>query len=81
LVFDPKTLTLGPFYWFGGPPKQKLPDLTEFHVAKHTKGNAQGVKNLRPNLRVVPLSRFERIPSISLLTVRLFGPTVAHGDA
>jgi hypothetical protein len=73
LQFDQETLDLGPFYWFGDPPGQPLPDLSSFAVAKHTKGNAQGVKALRPNLRTLPLSAFEPVPTIPELAERLFG--------
>ena len=77
LLFDDKTLNLGPFYWFVAAPNEPLPDLSGFAIAKHTKGNAQGVKHLRPNLRVVPLSAFEPVRSIPELAVKLFGNTVA----
>lgn len=73
LLFDDKTLNLGPFYWFGGAPNEPLPDLRSFAIAKHTKGNAKGVKNPRPNLRVVPLSAFAPVRSISELAAKLFG--------
>lgn len=77
LLFDDENLNLGPFYWFGGAPNEPLPDLRDFPIAKHTKGNAQGVKHPRPNLRVVPLSRFEPVPTVAQLAVRLFGDAVA----
>jgi hypothetical protein len=73
LQFDPRTLDIGPFLWFGGPPKQPLPDLTTYPVAKHTKGNAQGVKLPRPNMRVLPLSALETVDTIADLAKRLFG--------
>lgn len=74
MLFDERTLELGPFYWFGGLPGEKLPDLNEFDVAKHTKGNSQGVKAERPNLRVVPRSAFEHVADIKTLAALLFGP-------
>jgi hypothetical protein len=76
LKFDQKTLDLGPFYWFGGLPTQPLPDLNKFSIAKHTKGNAQGVKNPRVNIRVVPLTAFDPLEDICQLSVRLFGNDV-----
>lgn len=81
LKFDPKTLQLGPFYWFGGLPKKPLPDLNEFPVAKHTKGNAEGIKNLRANIRVVPLSRFQEVAKIEELSVKMFGDEVGDVDS
>lgn len=74
LWFDPKTLRLGPYLFFGGSPGLPLPDIAGFKVAKHVKGNAQGVKLERPNVRVIPKNRFETLPSISELVLRLFGP-------
>jgi hypothetical protein len=81
LKFDPETLDLGPFYWFGGLPKKPLPDLTEFPIAKHTKGNAEGIKNLRANIRVVPLSRFCEVATIEELSVKLFGDEAGDVDS
>lgn len=59
LWFDPKTLQLGPYLFFGGPPGHPLPNIADLKVAKHAKGNAQGIKLERPNVRVIPKSRFE----------------------
>lgn len=73
IIFDSKTLALGPFYWFGAEPSMPLPDLTAFPIAKHTKGNAEGVKTPRPNIRVVPLSAFKAVPTTSALCAKLFG--------
>jgi hypothetical protein len=72
MFFKEETLELGPFYWFGNAPNSPLPDLSKFAVAKHTKANAQGVKVHRPNLRVVPLKKFERVDKIELLADKLF---------
>lgn len=74
LWFDPNTLELGPYLFFGGPPGQPLPAIADFKVAKHAKGNAQGIKLERPNVRVIPKSRFETLPSVSELVFKLFGP-------
>lgn len=74
LWFDEATLVLGPFLWFGAAPGMQLPDISGFKVAKHTKGNAQGVKLERPNVRVVPKRRFENVSSILELVAKLFGP-------
>src|SRR5437870_8455235 len=37
LLFEPQTLELGPYLWFGGEPGQPLPDLSGYPIAKHTK--------------------------------------------
>ncbi len=73
LVFDPDTLALGPFFWYGGEPGERLPDISSLPVATHTKGNALGVKAARPNVRVVTLSKFKKLNSIAELVEQLFG--------
>jgi len=80
MLFEPQTLELGPFLWFGAPPGQPLPDLRRYPIAKHTKGNAQGIKLQRPNLRVIPRSAFETAATVADLAERLFGvlPTVVR---
>ena len=74
VIFDETSLNLGPFLWFGSAPGKPFPDLSQCRTAKHTKGNAQGIKLERPRLRVVPRSAFETVRSISELAVKLFGP-------
>jgi hypothetical protein len=72
IYFDPDTLLLGPFLWFGGDPGEKIPALGE-KVATHTKHNAQGVKSVRPGHRVIPKSSFTRLDTIDEVVQRLFG--------
>jgi len=71
--FDPRTLKLGPFLWFGGSPGDRLPKIQGFRIAKHTKGDATGKKAFRPSIRLVPKGKFEPINSVSALVTRLFG--------
>ena len=73
LRFDPVTLTLGPFLWFGGEPGKSLPDLQSFKIAKHTKANALGIKKERPNIYVIPIAKFQQVGSIEGVVTRLFG--------
>ena len=61
------------YRWFGGSPGEPLPDLGDV-TAKHSKANAEGVKNVRPGIRVVPLTRFAYVESASELVGKLFGP-------
>lgn len=70
---DEDSLGLGPFRFFGGEPGEPLPCLKSFSVSKHTKGNSQGVKAERPNLRDVPKGKFERLDTIEELWSKLFG--------
>ena len=71
--FDPKTVRLGPFLWFGSAPGVPIPDITGFKVAKHTRANSMGVKKERPNQRSIPKSRFEMIPDFDALVTKMFG--------
>jgi len=71
--FEKETLGLGPFLYFGGLPGRPLPSLANYKVARNTKGNAQGIKGERPNIRTIPNSAFAKIDTIQELYVRLFG--------
>lgn len=71
--FEKESLGLDPFLFFGGAPGTPLPSLACHKVAKHNKGNAQGIKAARPNIRIVPNSHFTRIGTIEQLYVQLFG--------
>jgi hypothetical protein len=73
LRFDSETLDLGPFAFFGGAPGRKLPALAGMKVGRHPKANAKGQKTERPRIRVVPLSRFDRLATIDDVVGRLFG--------
>jgi hypothetical protein len=73
LRFDQQSLDLGPFAFFGGAPGKPLPDLTGMKTAKHAKGNAQGIKAKRPNIRTIPLSKFEKLGTIEQIVSQLFG--------
>jgi len=42
-------------------------------VAKHTRANAQGVKQDRPNQRSIPILKFEKIANYDALVTMLFG--------
>jgi hypothetical protein len=78
IEFDPASLELGPFYWFGSAPGKQLPDLAGFSTAKHTKGDARGKKAERPNIRRVPRSRMVRVDTVEELIDRLFGTDAAR---
>ena len=75
VLFNPSTMEIGPFLWFGGEPDEPLPDITGFPVGKHTKGNAEGVKAERRNIRVIAKRKFTKVVSISGVIEKLFGPT------
>lgn len=73
ILFNAESLTLGPFRYFGAAPGDRLPDLTGYKIARHTKGNSEGVKAERKNVRVVPKGAFQTIECIEVLYARLFG--------
>lgn len=74
MQFDPKTLELGPFYWFGKLPGEPLDDLANYFArAKHTKGNAEGIKLERNSSYTVPKRFFDRLQTIDEVVAKLFG--------
>jgi hypothetical protein len=72
IYFDPDTLLLGPFLWFGGAPGEKIPSLGE-KVATHTKHNADREKSRRIGHRVVAKSRFARLDTIDAVIQKMIG--------
>lgn len=72
IQFDPATLELGPFLWFGGEPGCRLPSLGD-RIGRHTKGDRTGHKAERPNIRVLSRSQFQSLPSIDAVARALFG--------
>jgi len=73
IQFAPKTMKLGEFLWFGGPPGERIPELKDFRLAKHTRAGSDGVKKERPNQRSIPRSKFVRIDGFDALLAQLFG--------
>jgi len=73
IYFDEKNMRLGPFLYFGSAAGEPMPDISERKVAKHTKGNKDGFKAERQNLRVLPKGAFTRIESIEGIYAQLFG--------
>lgn len=57
----------------GGEPGSPLGDLSGYPIAKHTKGNAEGIKAERPAIREVPKTAFTAFASIAELSNWLFG--------
>jgi hypothetical protein len=72
IFFDPETLSLGPFLWFGGAPGEKMPALGET-VARHTKPNAMLKKADRPAHRVIAKNRFASLDTIDEVIQKLVG--------
>lgn len=73
VIFDERSLKLNSFLFFGGKPGEKLPEIKDMKIVKHGKGNAEGYKIKRPNLRIVNKGRFDKIGNIENLYDALFG--------
>ena len=71
--FDPESLKLTEFLWFGAQPGEPLPELGD-KIGKHEKGDQHGHKAQRAAIRVINKGRFERIPDVRGLADRLFEP-------
>ena len=61
------------YLYFGDVPGKPLPSLEAFKIAKHTKGDAKGVKKERPLIRQVRKSKFIELNGINELLEKLFG--------
>ena len=72
ISFDADTLQLGPFWWFGAPPKQPLPSLGD-QIARQPRGDRTGKKAERPFLRVVRKSKFQQLQTMDDVVRALFG--------
>ena len=72
IYFDERTLSLGPFLYFGSEAGKPLPNLLEYKIAKHTKGNKEGFRAERPKIRVIPKGEFQKFESIDVLFAQLF---------
>jgi hypothetical protein len=70
--FDPDTMDLGPFLWFGGEPGKPLPPLGD-RVGKHSKGDSTGNKAMRPKIRLIVKGRFSTLFSMAEVAQALFG--------
>ena len=73
VYFNNETLNLGPYYYFGSDPGQPLASLETLKTAKHTKGDATGLKSVRPNIRVINKGSFVELKTIQELYSQLFG--------
>ena len=76
ILYDEKTLALKSFKFFGGKPGEPLPSLADAPIGKHTKGNSEGVKNERPNIRSISKGKFHDIPNLVQLYRALFGDKI-----
>jgi hypothetical protein len=74
ILFDPDSMELGPYLWFGGRAGDPIAPLGDV-VARHSKANSEGIKSERRNHRVVKKAVFERLSSLEQVAERLFSVT------
>jgi hypothetical protein len=72
VYFDPETMKLGPFLYFGAEAGKPMPSISNRKIAKHTKGNKDGFKAERQNLRILPKGLFKRFSSVEAIYTQLF---------
>jgi len=72
-------LTFAGFRWFGGTPGKRLPALTDFRRARHTRANSLGIKTERRQTRRVPKSAYTDVSDMEGLAKKLFGRSLG-GD-
>ncbi|MEO7468785.1 MAG: hypothetical protein ABIV36_17355 [Sphingobium limneticum] len=70
-------LDMGPVWWFGGPPGEPLPDLSNFVSPKRIGRHEDGERPLRVNHSKVPAKHFERSETLGGVLEALFGPLPA----
>lgn len=75
MVHHPRTLAVDHYRFFGGPAGHRLPELSE-RAVRHTKGDSEGVKSVRPRLRSVPLGAFRKVADARELVDLLFGTEI-----
>jgi hypothetical protein len=73
MFFEPESLELSHYLWFGRGPGERLPALTSFPIAKHTKADSKGVKAERPDLRKISKGKFEKLNTLEQVVEHLFG--------
>ena len=78
-MVDETSLTLGPFYWFGGAPGMPLPPLGA-RISRHTRPNASGTKAERSGLRNIGIGQFTKLDSIDEVAAALFGTATPAQD-
>ena len=83
IYFNEESLELGPYYFYGGLPGESLPDISGAKVARHTKGNRDGHKAERPNIKTVnkgDFTRYETMEEIysALFVKKIHKPSKSH---
>ena len=72
IIFNEDTLKFDHFLFYGDKAGEPLPCLDDLKVAKHTKGNSDGIKAERPNIRVINKGQFLTVRTVEELFNLLF---------
>lgn len=72
IIFDEDLLTFKHFLFYGDSAGEPFPSIDTLKVAKHTKGNKDGIKAERPSIRVIKKGQFKVIPTMDELYNLLF---------
>lgn len=70
---NPKTLDMGPYFWFGGLPGEPLPDVSLLPNPKRTTPKLNQQKPPRVNHHELPQDVFTRLMTVEEVAERLFG--------
>lgn len=68
-----EALDLGPFFWFGGAPGERLPQIEQYPAPLRATHNKKGVRPARLNHRLVPKTEFTALHAIDDVLTKLFG--------
>jgi hypothetical protein len=80
MVYDPLTLRVTEYRWFGAAPGEPMPDLGN-RIARHSKGNADGTKLERLGHRLLGSRNFLSLTTVAELADCLFGPKRSHATS
>jgi hypothetical protein len=78
IFYEPFTLRIERYLFFGGHPGEAMPDMSSFDVRKRAARDASGTRPLRKNIRSLRRNRCEKIDSLDDLVARLFGLAISH---
>jgi hypothetical protein len=74
-------LTMGPFFWFGGPAGEPLPPIDHLPNPLRATHNKEGVRPPRQNHRSVPGAKFQRLDTLGDVLTALFGDLAGRACA
>ena len=72
IIFDEDTLLFDHFLVYAGKAGEPIPDITNLKIAKHSKGDKDGVKAERSNVRKVNKGQFQKVTNIDEVYELLF---------